>query len=143
MSDLVLKRVAGGLQLLAQLAVVVDLAVVDALDLAVLVADRLLPALDVDDRQAAHAERGAGMGQEAVVVRPAVADAGVHRLQQLLVRRAPEPRYAAHRAGSATPEEGAACEGELLRLEGAKEEQAAAVDHHSDQYRKQHLPPVG
>ena len=66
----------------AQLAVVVDLAVEDHPDGAVLVGDRLVAGRDVDDAQAPHAERDAVLDVEALVVRSAVADDVAHALQQ-------------------------------------------------------------
>src|SRR5207302_7375094 len=48
------KAMAGALELLSQLAVVVDLAVLDDVDRPVLVADRLVARVEVDDREAAR-----------------------------------------------------------------------------------------
>ena len=53
------ERVPAGVELRAQLAIVVDLAVEDHPDRAVLVADRLMAAGEIDDAQPAHAERRA------------------------------------------------------------------------------------
>ena len=64
----------------AQLAVVVDLAVLDDLDAAVLVADRLVAALEVDDREAPRGERDRLLDEHARAVGPAVDERGVHRL---------------------------------------------------------------
>ena len=62
-------------QILAQARVVVDLAVEDHPNRAVLVAERLVPALDVHDRQTPDPDRDAGVRicVQTLVVRPAVA----------------------------------------------------------------------
>jgi hypothetical protein len=70
-------------KLRAQLAVVVDLAVQDDVQAAVLVGDRLVAALDVDDRQAPAAETGRTPDVEALVVGTAVRDRRGHRAQLL------------------------------------------------------------
>ena len=63
------EAVAGGLELAAQLAEVVDLAVEDDPDRAVLVVDRLVAGREVDDAQPAHAERHALVHPHALIVR--------------------------------------------------------------------------
>ncbi len=68
------------LELGAQLAIVVDLAVEDHLHIAVDGRHRLMPAGEIDDRQAAHAEQRALVAEEAFVVRTAVPDHVVHCL---------------------------------------------------------------
>ena len=70
-----LQRVAAGEQLLAQLGVVVDLAVEDDDDGAVLVGHRLRAAGDVEDREPPVAEADAVADVEAVAVGAAVDDA--------------------------------------------------------------------
>src|SRR5205823_4518683 len=60
------KDVAARHQLSAQLAIIVNLAVEDELDGSVLVGDGLAAAVEVDDRQAAHADGAAGVAPGAV-----------------------------------------------------------------------------
>ena len=88
--------VAGGLELGAQLAVVVDLAVVDEPDGLVLVGDGLVAALAVDDAQAAVAEADGRRLEGAGVVGAAVHDGGGHAPEKLPVGRAGEAEDAAH-----------------------------------------------
>ena len=77
--------VARGLELLPELAVVVDLAVLDDVDRAVLVRDRLVAALEVDDRQPSRREAGDRVEKDAATVRPAVHERLVHRLENVPV----------------------------------------------------------
>jgi hypothetical protein len=72
------KPVAAALQRGAQLAVVVDLAVLDDLDRAVFVPDRLVAALEVDDREAPDGERDGPVDERAVAVGPPVAKRLAH-----------------------------------------------------------------
>ena len=63
----------------ADLVMVVDLAVEHDDDRAILVEDRLLASGDVDDAQAAHAERDAVITRRSVLRRPGpVLDRGAH-----------------------------------------------------------------
>ncbi len=55
--------VPGPLEVMPELAVVVELAVLDDLDAAVLVADRLVAGLEVDDREAARGEADAAVDE--------------------------------------------------------------------------------
>ncbi len=87
----------------AQLAVVVDLAVLDYVDRAVLVADRLVPGIEVDDGQPAESERNAGsvvvLGDvKSLVIRPAVLEDAGHPRECVAVDRAGsgDPTDAAH-----------------------------------------------
>ena len=73
-----LEHVAKRLQLGAQLAVVVDLAVEDDTDRAVLVEDRLVPAGQVDDRQPPHPEPDPPLDVDALVIGAAMHDRGAH-----------------------------------------------------------------
>ncbi len=66
------------LQLRYQRLVVVDLAVVDDDDRAILVVERLLAGREVDDREAAMAERHTGLEVHAVSIRAPVGDRVVH-----------------------------------------------------------------
>ncbi len=74
-------------QLLAELHVVVDLAVEDHPDPVVLAGEGLLPRGQVDDRQAGVAQRRAPVTVEAALVRPAVPERGDHRLEVRELRR--------------------------------------------------------
>ncbi len=74
------------LQLLAQLAVVVDLAVLDDRDRPVLVGDRLVAVLEVDDREAPGGKSHAVGLEEPVAVRPAMDEPGVHPPHPVEVR---------------------------------------------------------
>src|SRR5207237_587611 len=97
------------LQLAAQLAEVVDLAVEDQPHLAVLAGHRLFAAGEIDDRQAPEAERHSGLEVHAVAVGPAVRERARHALD--LVARDGTPaaapvedrREAAHAAGEYSP----------------------------------------
>ena len=71
-----------GLQLGAQLAVVVDLAIADQPDRVVGIAQRLVAAAQVDDRQAAHRDAAGAVDVHAFVVGAAVAREVAHRRQQ-------------------------------------------------------------
>src|SRR5688572_23530266 len=93
-----LKRVAAALEIAAQLAVVVDLAVEDNPDRPVFVRDRLMTAFEVDDAQAAHAERHAIAEIDPFVVRTAVHDRGAHAADIRLGYRGSIP---AHDSGNA------------------------------------------
>ena len=93
-------------ELRAQLAVVVNLPVEDHPDGSVFVANRLVAAGEVDDAQAAHAERRAIRDEHPLVVWPAVTDDIAHLLQPArrtragvlpLAVRLDETRYSAHR----------------------------------------------
>ena len=75
--------VAGALELVAQLGVVVDLAVLDDDDAAVLVRDRLVAAGEVDDREAPRAERDLAVDVLAAAVGAAVDELGAHRAKRL------------------------------------------------------------
>src|SRR3990172_8764586 len=83
-------------ELLAQRAVVVDLAVQDEPQRAVFVGERLLAAFEVDDAQAAEAQAGVGAREEAVAVRAAVAEGGRHPAEERRVVEAREAADAAH-----------------------------------------------
>ncbi len=93
------ERVTVARQALAQPAVVVDLAIANQHERAVLVSQRLLGVGDVDDRQTAHGERHGAVGQEAVAVGAAVHDAVRHPPAQVDVgRRAVEAQHPADAA---------------------------------------------
>ena len=89
------------LEVVPQLAVVVDLAVEDDPDRAVFVGHRLMPALEVDDAQPAHAERDAVSEIHALIVRAAVHDGRAHVADLVLGYRravpADDSSNAAHR----------------------------------------------
>ena len=69
----------GPLELEAELAVVVELAVLDDRDPAVLVRDRLVARREVDDREAPGSEPDAALDVRAVRVRPALDEGCAHR----------------------------------------------------------------
>src|SRR5205823_8199219 len=73
------EAVAGGLELPPELLVVVDLAVLDDVDGAVLVRDRLVARLEVDDREPAGGERDAAVEERPVAVGPAMPQRRAHR----------------------------------------------------------------
>ena len=96
------EAVPAGDQIATQVVVIVDLAVEHDLNRTVLVADRLLPPGDVDDRQPAHAQRDFRSDEVAAVVRAAVDDGVAHRAHRagglFGAQRPPrEPGNAAHR----------------------------------------------
>src|SRR5262245_30080648 len=76
------KDVAIAEELLAQLEVVVNLAVEDDLYAAVFVAERLLAGSEVDDGQSSMSEADTGADPETLSVRPAMGDAICHRLEK-------------------------------------------------------------
>src|SRR5262245_38893745 len=75
------------LEIGAQLLEVVDLTVEDDLDRAVLVADRLVAALQVDDRQPSMHQSQARFHPEAFGVRPAMGNTLSHHLEDGVVHR--------------------------------------------------------
>ena len=87
------------LELRPELAEVVDLAVEHEPEALVGVAHRLPPRDEVDDREPRHAERHAGLGVDAHVVGPAMAEQVEHRRQEVRRRLADETGDAAHQRG--------------------------------------------
>ena len=81
------KAVPCGDEPLAQLDMVVDLAVADDADRAVLVRDRLVAGLKVDDAQAAETEPYARRGEEALAVRAAMPQRVGHALERFRADR--------------------------------------------------------
>ena len=79
------EHVAGRLQLGAQLGVVVDLAVLDDDDAPVLARDRLVAALEVDDRQPPRGEPGLAVDHLAAAVGPAVPERRAHGAEHVAV----------------------------------------------------------
>src|SRR6185436_16694958 len=77
------------LELFADFFVVVDLAVENDPGSAVLIGNRLLAGLEVDDRKAAHRHPDMVANVEAVLIRPAMADGIIHPLEQRPVHRLP------------------------------------------------------
>ena len=95
---------AGAAQLGAHGLVVVELAVLDRDDAAVLGGDRLVPVRGVDDREPAHAQRDA-VGRECpAVVRAAVGHDVGHPVEDL--RRHDAPRVPADLEDAADPAHG-------------------------------------
>ena len=97
--------VATVLQGITHRVVVVDLAIEDDLDRAVLVSDGLVTAPDVDDREPSHSEAHTGCDVGAPVIRPPVCDRVAHRLHRggadiARERPAGKARYAAHRGAA-------------------------------------------
>src|SRR5258708_5141764 len=80
------ESVPAPLQLAAHLAVVVDLAVLDHGDAAVLVGDRLIAVLEVDDRESPHRQGDPTLVKYAIAVWPAMRQPRVHRLHGLDIR---------------------------------------------------------
>jgi hypothetical protein len=80
------KHVAGGLEFGVQLAIIVDLAVVDQPDALVLIGEGLVTAFAVDDAQAPMAEADGGTLERAGVVGTAVDEGGGHAAEKLAVR---------------------------------------------------------
>src|SRR5262249_14249776 len=76
-----------GLEIGTERLEVVDLAVEDDLDGAVLVADRLIASGQVDDRQATVDETDSRLGKEALRVGPAMRDALAHSSQNRIFDR--------------------------------------------------------
>ena len=93
--------VSRNLQLDPELAKVVDLAVVDDLQLAVIHRHRLAAVREVDDAEPAEPERRDRILEMPVIVRTSVPEQLGHRLEQRPVGRPPEARYPAHVSGSA------------------------------------------
>src|SRR4029079_16491737 len=79
---------AGALWVSPQLGVVVDLAVLDDDTASVLVRDRLVAVLEVDDREAARSEGDGAVDVLAVTVGAAVDEQVAHRTQRADVRGA-------------------------------------------------------
>src|SRR5262249_51762236 len=78
-------------QRFAQLAVVVDLPVQDDDDRPVLVEDRLVAGIQVDDRQTLNAEADVAIDVDAARVRPSVLDDSAHLLDQRAIHSAVRP----------------------------------------------------
>jgi hypothetical protein len=71
----------------AQLAVVVDLAVANDVDGTVLGGDGLVTAFQVDDRKPSHGQPNWSVQERAGAIRPAVHECAVHGLQQPRIDR--------------------------------------------------------
>ena len=69
-------------------------------DLAVLVAQRLVAPLDVDDAEASRAEGHPRPLNEAIVIGPAVTDDGRHALENHLIQRSPGESFDGESAGN-------------------------------------------
>src|ERR1700722_6681528 len=76
------EAVARGFQVTSQFPVVVDFAVEDDPDRAILVVDWLVPGREIDDAEPPHAERDAGVHPDTLVVRAAMADDGAHAVDE-------------------------------------------------------------
>jgi hypothetical protein len=75
------EAVPAGFKTLAQFLKVVDLPVEDDPDRTILVGNRLLSTFHVDDAEPPHAKGDVPCGQYALIVRPAMKNAGAHLLQ--------------------------------------------------------------
>src|SRR5450631_939834 len=73
------ESMAARLELPAQFNVVIDFTIADQPDGAFHVTQRLLPAFQIDDGQAAVAERGATVAELALAVRSTVRESAQHR----------------------------------------------------------------
>ena len=102
------EAVAGALELRAQLGVVVELAVLDDVNRAVLVRDRLVAGLQVDDREPAGSQSDRPFDEGAVAVRASVKELRAHPRELLRVGRP------ARRDDSADPAHGAESSGRFL-----------------------------
>src|SRR5438132_1513831 len=122
--------VAAALQLVAELAEVVDFPVLHDPDGAVLIRDRLSPRLQVDDAEAADAERDGLVHVEAFVIRAAVTER---------VRHSPQGRSAVH--GSAVDEEPRdAAHGRLTPLKDWREDHGRQASRAIDGRPSDRLP---
>src|SRR5262249_25942687 len=90
------ERVTAGLQSASELDVVVDLPVHDEDDRSVLIRQRLVPAGDIDDRQAAESECDPIIDVEPVIIRSAVDHGRSHALHSGAIGSAEHPSDAAH-----------------------------------------------
>ncbi len=82
-----LEEVPLGEQLLPEIQIVVDLAVVGDPHCSVFVAHRLVSGCQIDDAQPAGAERDRSIEIDAVVVRSAMGERLVHRLDEIAIRQ--------------------------------------------------------
>src|SRR5581483_11799291 len=96
------EAMAGRLELGAQLLVVVDLAVLDDVDGAVLVRDRLVARLEVDDREPPRGQADGAVDDRALAVRATVDERRVHRREPCGVDGLGRRRDAADPAHRAT-----------------------------------------
>ncbi len=80
------EAVPAGLELGAQLHIVVDLAVEHDPQGSIFVADRLLPSIEVNDAQASTAKACPPVAEQAKVVWPTMADGAQHAAQYCLVQ---------------------------------------------------------
>ena len=87
MSLRVASRCPPALELLAQLAVVVDLTVLDDVNRSVLVGDRLIAALEIDDGQAPRSKADPVLHERAAAVGPAMQQRLIHLVQRRSVDR--------------------------------------------------------
>src|SRR5256885_9901852 len=86
-------------ELLTQRLKVINLAIEDHPHRAVLIAERLMPAVQIDNAQAPHTQSDLRLNEETFVVRPAVAHDRTHRTQ---VARVHGTIVKAHDSGNAT-----------------------------------------
>ena len=76
---------ASGLQVPAQLLVIVDFPIEDDPNTFVFIVDRLMTGLNVDDAEPAHRQADICFGENSVVIRPAVDNLLVHSQQHFAI----------------------------------------------------------
>src|SRR5450432_1485037 len=97
-----LKAMALGDQLCAQRLVIVDLAVEDHPERAVLIRNGLMAGAEVNDAETAHADGAAAFDMEAFVVRTAMANPVAHAFYEFEPGRTVAPDVACNSAHSST-----------------------------------------
>src|SRR3982751_3389917 len=91
-----LEKMASGFQLRTKLGVVVDLTVKNEDEIAIGRRHGLMAAFEIDDGEAAMAEKNGAVVPESAIVRPAMGEAGGHARQRFAVASANETGDAAH-----------------------------------------------
>ena len=76
-------------QVAAQLLVIVDLTVVDDRDRPILILDGLVPGGEIDDAEPAHCQPHIPLDIKAIIIRSAMNDLPVHRLQETALDSSP------------------------------------------------------
>ena len=87
-------------QFLAQVRMVIELAVIYDPDVLFLVGNGLVAGLDIDDAESPHGEADVGLDEKAIIIRPAMSNALVHFCQRVPLH-APGPIAIKHSADSA------------------------------------------
>ena len=81
------EAVAEAKELVSELDIIVDLAVIDGRNRSILIMDRLMPAVQIDDRKPPMADHHALILKDALIVRAAMAKGGAGRGKGLLIRQ--------------------------------------------------------